>query len=189
MRAVGLVIVLAVLAASSLPSQASAIRSFTLQELFAEAHLVVVGDLTSRTSFWNDAHDTIYTEYTVRPERVVKGKAPAELRLRLMGGSLDGKTLTVPGNARVEEGERVLLVLRDQGTYQTLVGMSQGKWSVRRVNGEDRAWRGGRLSPVEPVRDGEVRLDDLLDEMQGPPVPKVPSMTSMQPGIDEGGQP
>ncbi|MBM4352292.1 MAG: hypothetical protein FJ109_00630 [Deltaproteobacteria bacterium] len=168
MRAVSLVAFVVVLAVIGTTS-ASVVRPFTLQELYSTAQLVVVGEVTGQTTFWNEAHDTIYTEYLVKPERVVKGEAPAEVRLRLMGGSLDGKTLTVPGNAPVEEGERVLLALRDQGSFQTLVGMSQGKWSLRSVDGKDRAWRGPRLQAFEPLRDGEVLLDDLLDDMQRNP--------------------
>jgi len=166
MRAVGLAILVGFVGIAALSAGASVVRSFSLQELYSTAQLVVVGEVTAQTVFWNEVHDTIYTEYTIKAERVVKGKAPAEIRLRLMGGSLDGKTLTVPGNARVEVGERVLLALRDQGAFQTLVGMSQGKWSVRQVDGGDRAWRGARLPVAEPLRDGEVLLDGLIDDMQ-----------------------
>jgi len=166
MRAVSLALSLAAFLAVVSPTRGSVVRPFTLQELYSTAELVVVGEVVGQTSFWNEAHDTIYTEYTIQVERVVKGRKPLELRLRLMGGSVDGQTLRVPGNAQVEVGERVLVALRDQGAFQTLVGMSQGKWSIRRLGGQDVAWRGARLPVAEPLRDGEVPLDDLLDDLQ-----------------------
>ncbi len=149
-------------------AHATLIRPFSLQQLFREADLVVVGTVTSHHSFWNEARDTIYTEYQVAVERTEKGTARETLTVRLMGGRVGETELKIAGNPRLETGERVLLVLRDQGEFQTLVGLAQGKWSVRRLDGTDLASRGSRLTT--PAREQAERpLDELLREMRPAP--------------------
>jgi len=146
-------------------AEASLVRSFSLQELFKEADVVLVGKVVESVSFWNEAHDTIYTEHTVSVERAEKGSANDKVTVRLMGGTVDGKTLSVAGNARMEKGERVLLVLRKAGPFHVVVGMSQGKWSVRQVDGVDHVWRGERIEK-QSRQPGERSLDGLLEVMR-----------------------
>jgi hypothetical protein len=148
-------------------AQGSLVHSFSLQQLFEEADLIVVGEVNGSVSFWNDAHDTIYTEFTVAVEKTVKGTAEGEVTVRLMGGTVDGKTLRVAGNAQMEKGERTLLVLRKSGSFYVVIGMSQGKWSVRKHEGVDCVWRGRTLGNGKR-RPGERTLDELWIEMRKP---------------------
>lgn len=57
-----------------------------------------------------------YTHTTLVVERSLKGarKAGEAVVVRQMGGTLDGKTLTIPGDARFEVGERVVVFLADR---------------------------------------------------------------------------
>ncbi|RMG15966.1 MAG: hypothetical protein D6729_11590 [Deltaproteobacteria bacterium] len=73
-----------------------------------------------------------YTHTTLIVERSLKGtrKAGEAVVVRQMGGTLDGKTLTVPGDARFEVGERVVVFLADRepGTgvlFLTALGQSK----------------------------------------------------------------
>ena len=168
MRREVLVVVLVVVAVFwAGASQASLVRSFSLQDLYREADLVVVGEVSCSSSFWNEAHDTIYTEHTIALERAAKGKPGDQVIVRLMGGTVDGKTLRVAGNAQVEKGERVLLVLRKAGGFHVVIGMSQGKWSVRQLDGVDHVWRGKSLN-AQSRQPGEKPLEKLLDLMRRP---------------------
>ena len=146
------------------PAEATLIRAFSLQELHRTADKVVTGTVTGANSFWNEAHDTIYTEYTVVVESTLKGAGGKTLSVRLMGGAVDDRELLVAGNAKLEVGEEVLLCLRTNVGFHTLVGMSQGKWTVRRHDGIDHAFRGPALGDV-PRREGEIPLTELLEKM------------------------
>lgn len=145
------------------PAQASLVRGFSLQQLRSEAHRVIVGKVTAAHSFWNDGKDKIYTEYTVEVQRVIKGEATAKLTVRLMGGRVGERELTVAGNPTIKVGERVLLFLRDYDTFHTVVGMSQGKWSVRALDGQDHVYRGPAQTQKERQA-GELPLKKLLEQ-------------------------
>ena len=151
-----LVIVLAV------PASATLVRGFSLQELRRESHCVVLGEVTESRSFWNQAGDVIYTEYGVDVERVVKGKASDRVVVRLMGGRVGDRELVISGNPSIAVGERVLLFLRDYELFHTVVGMSQGKWSVRRLDGCDHVYR-GPAQKARPRQEGEIPLGQLLE--------------------------
>ncbi len=141
-------------------AQASTVRGFSLPQILAQADTVVVGKVVSQRSFWNEAHDTIYTEFTITVESMAKGHHRPTVVLRLMGGAVGGVRLAVAGNPSLDVGERVLLATRDQGEFQTLVGMAQGKWSVRKIDGADYVSRSGLAT-----RD-DLPLDDLLRRMR-----------------------
>lgn len=161
-------LVLSVLLAPA--AMATTVRSFTLPNLFREADLVAMGEVTGERSFWNAARDTIYTEYTVSVESVKKGATVATVNVRLMGGTVGQTSLTIAGNAALATGERVLLFLRDQGSYHTLVGMAQGKWTVRRVRGTDLVRRGSSVvGPEAPPQPGEKPLSELLERLDDSP--------------------
>jgi hypothetical protein len=153
------------------PVRGSVVRAFSLADLYREAHRIVLGAVEDSSAAWDEAHETIYTTHTLRVERVVKGEAVSVLRVRQMGGRVGDRELTVAGNARIKPGERVLLVLRENPGFYTLVGMSQGKWSVRKIDGKDHAFRGAALGDL-PKQEGEVPLEDLLERMAGKPRPE-----------------
>ncbi len=149
---------------------ATTVRSFSLHQLFREADHVVVGKVVSQRSFWNEAHDTIYTDYTVAIEATEKGAKVDSLTVRLMGGTVGEMSLSVSGNAVLDKGERVLLVLRDQVEFHTLVGMSQGKWNVRCVDGVDVVHRGPapKGKHLFPARQPKP-LGELLELLRAAP--------------------
>ena len=145
-------------------AEATLIRAFSLQELHRTADEVVTGTVTAADCFLYEAHDTIYTEYTVVVESTLKGEGGKTLVVRLMGGTVGDRELVVAGNATLEPGERVLLFLRTNGAFHTVVGMSQGKWTVRRHGGISHVFRGPALGDL-PRQEGEIPLMELLDKV------------------------
>ena len=102
-------------------------------------------------------------------ESVQKGAAIDAVVVRLMGGTVGPTTLTVAGNATLATGERVLLVLRCQGEFHTLVGMSQGKWSVHQSRGVDVVRRGPPPQSGATAMSPEKPLVELLELLVPPP--------------------
>lgn len=145
------------------PAQGSWVKSYSLDALYREADLVVRGAVIDSTSFWNDEHDRIYTEYEIAPSHLFKGQSSTPIRVRLMGGIVGDKELIISGNPTITKGEDVLLFLRSVPNFYVVVGMSQGKWSVRDIDGTPHVFRGKSQGALEKA-DGEIPLERLLEK-------------------------
>lgn len=84
------------------------------------------------------ARQSVHTEWnrpltltSIEVEEVLVGSAPATLSIEQLGGVLNGKVHYIPGDARLKQGERCLLFLRqvDGGWY--LTAMKQSKYELR----------------------------------------------------------
>ena len=106
-------------------------------------------------------HETLY------------GAAPARVTVEQFGGTWQGKTLYVPGDARLEPGARLVLFLRqvDDGWY--LTAMEQSAWTV---DGE-RLVRPNTAHYV--VRDAAGRLADA----PAPPATTLPALRATLKGL------
>ncbi|MDF1561413.1 MAG: hypothetical protein P1V51_00115 [Deltaproteobacteria bacterium] len=76
-----------------------------------------------------------YTHTTLVVERALKGakKKGERVVIRQMGGTLDGKTLKIPGDAAFEDGERVVVFLADREPGKGVVfltALAQSKLAV-----------------------------------------------------------
>ena len=126
-----LVQVLAILAwaVPALPvAMATLMRAMDLAELATSADQIVVCDVVSQESAWDDGHRNIYTTIEISVRESWKGATPADgrIRIRQLGGTVGDIEMTVHGMARFTPGERSLLFLRQA----QVVGWSQGKRRV-----------------------------------------------------------
>jgi hypothetical protein len=75
----------------------------------------------------------IVTDIKLRVHRVLKGKNRGpEFTLRLIGGTIDGQSMKVPGTPAFRPEEEVLLFLEWTGENFTLCGLAQGKFTIDR---------------------------------------------------------
>jgi hypothetical protein len=118
-----LVEALIILAGAS--ASASVMRAMDLAELTASADHVVLGEVLSTESAWDAKHRTIFSTVEIAVAESWKGPVPGtgRIRLRQFGGVVGDIEMTVYGEARFQQGERV--VVFTQGDH--LVGMGQGK--------------------------------------------------------------
>lgn len=163
MKALTILLTVGVLLTSQWAS-GSVIRAYSLDELADEADVVVTGLVVASNSFWNEDKSVIYTHYTISVNRSFKEDLGSTIVVRVMGGVVDGRELLVSGNARLQEGEQVLLFLRNHGEYSTIIGMSQGKFSLREVNRDTLVWRGPALEAGVARQAGEVTLPEFLKQ-------------------------
>jgi hypothetical protein len=74
------------------------------------------------------------TTSTVEVQETLKGRATRTLELTTIGGTIGDLTLVAAGMPTLQTGEETVLFVEEVGTFKTIVGLSQGKFSV--TNGE-----------------------------------------------------
>ena len=126
----------------------------TFEEIAERADLVFVGKAVGSTARWWGAgtNQAIFTEVDFHTEEVLKGSAGASVRLRFLGGTVNGVTLDVVGVPLFKEGDRVLLFVEGNGVqFCPLVGVFHGKFGVRKdpTSGRDIVF----MHDGKPLRD------------------------------------
>lgn len=115
-----------------------------------------------------------WTELTVT--ETLKGQAPATLVLRQMGGTADGQTMLVPGDAHLATGDDVILFLRrdpDGGENVFLFSLAQSAYFV---NGQEASRDLSQLTYAvigpsgtqlrDPGHEAPVALDTLVAQIR-----------------------
>jgi hypothetical protein len=152
-----LVALLALLSSFASPAQASVVRRVPLATLVQRSDTVVRGRVLAQQSGWDSARRQIFTDVEIDVvERYKNGGAPARLRVRHLGGSVDGVTMHTLGEVAFVTGEEVVLFLArsSSGAYRS-VALAQGKWRI--VHGAAiNDWNGALV--VEPGADGKLRV-------------------------------
>ena len=103
----------------------------SLEQLTMEANTIVLGTVTSQTSAWNAEHTAIYTDVTVEVEEVIKGLSVTEVTFRIAGGIVGEIGMRTSNDPEFQDGERVIVFLNTDGVPARVVGLHQGKYTVR----------------------------------------------------------
>lgn len=103
-------------------------KALNLEELAAEAAQIVLGRVTSVTSYWNADKTEIHTTVKVSVETYMKGRGGKEIAFEIPGGEVGDIGLWVEDVPVFAEGEEVILFLQE-GEFP-LVGWQQGKLTV-----------------------------------------------------------
>ena len=136
---------------------------------------VVVAQIgTSKTSPHPD-YPTIMTETTILVEEVLLGEAPSTLQIRQIGGKYNGKTLYLPGDARLELGSKVVLFLNQENGTWYLTALDQSKYDL-----ENRGRMGWILK--KRYHDGMVYQDEKgkLRPFTPPTTPPIQSLRNFR---------
>ena len=130
--------VLAAAQAAVTPIYAATVLQITAREMLNQSELVFEGQVTGVESRMNPQATLIHTYVTFRIFDVIKGAWPDQtIELSFLGGTVDGRTLAVPGMQIPE--------LADQGIYfvesperdqvHPLYGWNQGHLRLSRSKG------------------------------------------------------
>lgn len=119
----------------------SLVIKLSLEDLIAQAGLIVVGTIASQKSQWNSEHTQIHTLVTVAVEEWVKGKPrDNEVTIKIAGGQVGEISQRVGNTPTFRTGEKVLvfLTLQDDNST-TVVGGWQGKLVIEnsKIAGSD----------------------------------------------------
>ncbi len=143
------------------PAMATIVRALTVEQMTTTADVIAEGQVTDQTSAWNEEKTRIYTVTTLTLTVTHKGpvKAGEAIQIRQIGGTVDGLTQSIAGNAKLTKGEEVLVFLdRDAARgLHYVVGMAQGKFTI------------DRAAPAPRINRGLEALSTL--DAKGTPVP------------------
>ena len=109
-------------------------------QLVCEATDIIRGQVSSVASAWDKGHNAIWTTATVQVEEVLRGALSpgAVVRVREVGGTVDGYTIVAEGFPTFRQGEEAVLLLRpsedDSGAHRVW-GYGRGMFVVDRVAG------------------------------------------------------
>jgi hypothetical protein len=94
------------------PAGASTFARVGLDDLVAANGLIVVGEVLSTRSYWNDPGTLILTEVQVAVSEILEGRlGEPEITVTLPGGTVRGETVAVVGGAELIPGSSYVLFL------------------------------------------------------------------------------
>lgn len=112
------------------PGHATMLK-MSVEDLATKADTIVLGTVTQQESAWDTQHTAIYTDVTVAAERVLAGPPWATVTLRVAGGIVEGIGMSTSNDAVFQDGERVIVFLDTTAFPGRVVGMQQGKFTVK----------------------------------------------------------
>ncbi|MGD0352441.1 MAG: matrixin family metalloprotease [Dehalococcoidia bacterium] len=96
-----------------------------LKDLTNGADSVLVGTVTDRNSYWNDAHTQIYTSVAFSVEDRIKGEAgPDKVTITVPGGEVEGIGEFVSEMPSFDQGEKAVVFLKKLNNAQPSKAMS-----------------------------------------------------------------
>ena len=102
-----------------------------MEDLARKADTIVLGTVTQQESAWDAQHTAIHTDVTVAVERVLAGPPGDTVTLRIAGGIVGGMGMRTSNDAVFRDGERVIVFLDTTTIPSSVVGMQQGKFTIK----------------------------------------------------------
>jgi len=119
--------------AATAPARASLIVALDTPAMVAGADTIAVVDVASVRAAWDDRHERIVTTVELIVVESWKGAAAPAARVVVAqpGGTVGDITMTVFGMPRFSAGERALVFLHGPPDRAGVVGLAQGKRTMR----------------------------------------------------------
>ncbi len=122
--------VVGAVASAAVAASATSVLYLTDAEQARLSTAVVVAEIGAARTFEDEARGHIFTHTTVRVSEVLYGSAPGEVTIVQSGGTVAERTLYIPGDARLEGGERCVLFLRETDGAWFLTALEQSKYTI-----------------------------------------------------------
>ncbi len=154
----------------SSPLGATTLVSMDLNDLSAQAELVVLGWVTG-VEVQRDESGSLYTYVTLDNLEIRHGDhTESTLTLRFSGGEQDGERQWVAGMPRFSIGERALLFVQGNGTEMCpIVGWGQGRFQVRTDPDDGSEFLAdGTGTPVIGLQEGRILYGNRQDGSEAP---------------------
>jgi len=109
----------------------TAMIKLSLEQLTMEADTIVRGTVMGRTSAWNAQHTAIYTNVTIAVEEIIKGSSGVQVTFQIAGGIVGEIGMRTSNDPVFQDGEGVIVFLNSESVPASIVGLHQGKYTVR----------------------------------------------------------
>jgi 5-hydroxyisourate hydrolase-like protein (transthyretin family) len=147
------IVIAAILSITAFPGNIQANEAATEFEVLADAaDSVVVGQVDSQVSRWNEEHTRIFTYVTVQVEDSLKGAInDRTITIAVPGGKAEGITQVVSETPSFNNGERMVVLLSrlEDKTYE-VYGFNKGKYTLGKAN----------------LNEGKTTLEDLASQIR-----------------------
>ena len=107
----------------------------TFDELVGRAQIIFEGQVTGLKSQWigEGAEHRIVTYVTFKVDDTLKGDAGATYSIRMLGGTVDGRTMEVTDAPKFKVGDHDVLFVENNGSqFIPLVGIQHGRFRVQK---------------------------------------------------------
>ena len=104
-------------------------------ELVSRAQVIFEGEVTGLHSQWigEGAQHRIVTYVTFKVDDALKGDPGASYSIRMLGGTVDGRTMEVTDAPKFQVGDHDLLFVENNGSqFIPLVGIQHGRFRVQK---------------------------------------------------------
>ncbi len=149
----------------AIPCFGTTVERLSFDDMVKKAQSIVHGRVRSARTHWSEDGRLILTTYTIDIDETLKGAADKSIELTMIGGRIGDLTVFVAGMPSFSVGEESVLFIEKAGSGSSVVGLSQGKFSVKDAEVSntvsDLAFPDGR--PGVPLR---MRLQDFKREIQ-----------------------
>jgi hypothetical protein len=139
-------------------AMATSIRKLDFSQLVDESEVVVYGNVLDTHSYLMPSRGWVLTDTRIEVLHAVKGEAGSVVTVTELGGVVGDHGMVVPGTARFDPGEQVVVFLKNVGGKWRTAGLIQGKFSV--------VDEGGKKIAVTAVSmedgRGKIPLSELL---------------------------
>ncbi len=113
----------------------------SFDELVSRADVIFDGEVTGLESQWigEGSEHRIVTYVTFKVNQALKGDPGATYSMRMLGGTVDGRTMEVSDAPKFKVGDRDILFVEHNGSqFIPLVGIQHGRFRVQKnQNGRD----------------------------------------------------
>lgn len=123
------------LVAVALSARATTVIAPDFDHLVSRAQVIFEGDVTAVQSQWmgEGAEHRIVTYVTFKVDDALKGDAGASYTIRMLGGTVDGRTMTVTDAPKFAVGDHDLLFVENNGSqFVPLVGIAHGRIRIQK---------------------------------------------------------
>ena len=149
----------------AVPLSATVVQRLNLDDLVTRADSIVIGRVVDSRSSWTKDGKLILTYTTLAVQEGLKGTPSSTITVTTIGGQIGKTILHVSGMPSFERNETAVIFLERSGGYSTVLGLSQGKFSIR--NGEvSNAIQGLRFNDAVAARSVRMPLDEFKRQIQ-----------------------
>lgn len=155
-------------------ARASILVALDLPEMVRQSQHIAVVEVTSVQSAWDERHERIFSTIELKVVEswkagtAVSGMPTDRLTIVQPGGTVGDINMKVTGLGSFSQGERTLVFLRGPANRAQVVGMTQGKRTVR-LDASSKRWM---------VAPPDLRSATLVKAPVAPPAPATPTLPS-----------